>query len=77
MKPRALFATALIVAFPVVSPFAADEVAPDRIQETTNPPPITDANITGAESHAVPDNLQAARKVDESPFSDIKILPSF
>ncbi len=76
MRNHLLVTTALLFALPVTCSFAAEEVAPDRAQETVNLTPITDAN-NPAESRTVPDNLQATRKVDELPFSDIKILPSF
>lgn len=77
MRVHALFATAFLVVLPAVGSFAADEVAADRTQETTSLPPITDADTTGIETRAAGDNLQAARKADELPFSEIKILPSF
>lgn len=77
MTYHALLATALLVALPVVGSFAADEVAADRARETTGLPPIADADATDIETRAAGDNLQAARKADELPFGEIKILPSF
>jgi len=110
MYPRALFATALLVALPVVSASASDDsrdgakdgggratqgavaggggraasgaaagtVALEGVQEKTAETPATDSNAaSNAETHVTGDNLQTARKPDESPFSEIKILPSF
>ncbi len=78
MYSRALFATALLVAFPIAGSLASDEVAPERIREKTANVPLTDADATPTGNAPVTgDALQTARKPDESPFRDIKILPSF
>lgn len=105
MSFRALLATALLVVFPVVCAFAADdprnggkiaapgtavgEAAPERIQEKTSqpsavdtvaPPPVNasdDGIDTAGTTSGTKDNLQTARKPDESPLRDIRILPSF
>lgn len=107
MYPRALFATALLVALPVVSASASDDsrddardggrsgqsmpsrgttpslegggkAAPEGVQEKNVSTPTTDSSVASSvETHVTGDNLQTARKPDESPFSEIKILPSF
>lgn len=58
-------------------PVSATETAADREREQADkplriesPPPVVEAPTPG-------ESLQAARKPDETPFSKIKILPSF
>lgn len=78
MRTRTLFVTVLLTAFPIASQSAApEESTPVRPQEISNPAPVRDVAAIPVEVRAVPDNLQAARKADELPFSEIKILPSF
>jgi hypothetical protein len=78
MHPRVLFATAWLVAFPAVASFAADDTSSERAQEKTTVAPSPEAEAPAAgDTRAAADNLQTARKPDESPFSEIKILPSF
>lgn len=78
MISRALFATAPLVALLIVSPIAAaEESVPVHQQDVSDAASNSDMAAAPVEARAVPDNLQAARKADESPFGDIKILPSF
>ncbi len=78
MRVHALFATALLIVFPVVSQAAAtEESVPVRQQEVSDSTMGRDVAAASAETNLVPENLQGARKVGESPFDDIKILPSF
>lgn len=69
---------AVTAAWVVFSPLAAAaESAADRGRDTTETQKPADVATPVAETRATADNLQAARKPDETPFSDIKILPSF
>lgn len=76
MNRRALFATVLLVATPVVCSFAADDAASRRPQDGAAPTATVGAPAP-TETPVATDNLQAARKPEESPFSEVKILPSF
>jgi len=78
MYPRVLSATALLAALSVVGASASDDAAPERVQEKTINAPAAGTDVTpAAETNVTGDNLQTARKPDETPFSEIKILPSF
>ena len=62
----------------VFSPLASSaESAADRGRDTTETQKPADVSTLAAETRVTADNLQTARKPDETPFSDIKILPSF
>jgi hypothetical protein len=69
---------ALAAAAAVLSPIAsAAETVADRGRDITEAQKPAEASTAAAQTPVAADNLQAARKPDETPFSDIKILPSF
>lgn len=69
---------AVTAAWVVFSPLAsAAESAADRGRDATETQKPADVSAPTAETRVTADNIQAARKPDEMPFNDIKILPSF
>lgn len=78
MESRTLLITACFAALALVTARASanDNVA-DRAVETDSIVVRADAPATQVEPRASNDNLQTARRPDEFPFSEIKILPSF
>jgi hypothetical protein len=69
---------AVTAAWVVFSPLAsAAESAADRGRDATETQKPADVSAPAAETRVTTDNIQAARKPDEIPFNDIKILPSF
>ena len=71
---RAALAAAAAVFSPIAS---AAETVVDRGRDLTEVQKPAEASTPAAETPVAADNLQAARKPDETPFGDIKILPSF
>ena len=59
------------------SSVSATETVADRERNTAETPLRSEPPAPPVDARATNDNLQAARKPDETPFSEIKILPSF
>ncbi len=75
---RPILMAAVTAAWVVFSPLAsAAESAAGRGRDATETQKPADVSTPAAETRVTADNLQAARKPDEVPFKDIKILPSF
>ena len=55
----------------------ATETVADRERNTTEAPQRSESPAPPTDTRTANDNLQTARKPDEAPFSEIKILPSF
>ncbi len=81
MRSPALFATALLAALPFAfSANAAEEPMPARQPGISDPAPIRDiaaTSLDATEEHVAPVAIQTARRPEELPLSEIKILPSF
>jgi len=56
---------------------SATETVADRERNTTEAPQRSESPAPPTDARAANDNLQTARKPDETPFNEIKILPSF
>ena len=67
--------TAVLVMFSVS--VSAAETAADRERNITEAPQRSESPTPPTDMRTTDDNLQTARKPDETPFSEIKILPSF
>ncbi len=74
--PVLMAALAAALAVFSVSVLAAETIA-DRERDTAEASQRSDAPMPTAAAPTTGDNLQTARKPDETPFSEIKILPSF
>ena len=67
--------TAVLVMFS--ASVSATETAADRERNITETPQQSEPSAPPTDARTANDNLQTARKPDETPFSEIKILPSF
>lgn len=56
---------------------SAAETAADRERNITETPQRSESSAPPTDMRTADDNLQTARKPDETPFNEIKILPSF
>lgn len=56
---------------------SAAEIAADRERDTTESPQRPESPAPPIDARTTNDNLQTARKLEETLFSEIKILPSF
>ncbi|MBI3575088.1 MAG: hypothetical protein HY083_05490 [Gammaproteobacteria bacterium] len=75
---RPILTAALVAALVVFSASVpATETIADRERNTTETPRRSESPAPPTDARAADDNLQTARKPDEAPFSEIKILPSF
>ncbi len=72
--PAVALAAALVMFSASVS---AMETVADRERNTAEAPPRSESPAPPTDARTINDNLQTARKPDETPFSEIKILPSF
>ena len=69
---------ALVAALAILSAsVSATETVTDRERNITEAPQRSEAPAPPTDARTTDDNLQTARKPDEAPFSEIKILPSF
>ncbi|HLD14424.1 MAG TPA: hypothetical protein VJB18_06890 [Burkholderiales bacterium] len=67
--------TAVLMIFSVS--VSAAETAADRERNIPESPQRSELSVLPTDVRATDDPLQTARKPDETPFSEIKILPSF
>lgn len=67
--------TAVLVIFSVSVSVA--ETAADRERSIPETPQQSELPVLPTDARATDDPLQTARKPDETPFNEIKILPSF
>lgn len=75
---RPILTAALTVVLVVFSvSVSATETAADREHNITETPQRSELPAPPTDVHTTDDPLQTARKPDETPFSEIKILPSF
>jgi len=75
---RPVLTVALAAALVMLSAsVSATETVADRERNTAEAPPRSESPAPPTDARTANDNLQTARKPDETPFSEIKILPSF
>ena len=77
MKRPILTAALAAVLAVFSSSVSATETAADRERNITETPQQSEPSAPPTDVRTANDNLQTARKPDETPFSEIKILPSF
>ena len=75
---RPVLTVALAAALVIFSAsVSATETVADRERNITEAPQRSESPAPPTDARTANDNLQTARKPDETPFNEIKILPSF